>query len=477
LEGAYHNDWNSNNTVTSAGGGLIFRYPRGRFTPFAHALAGEARARLTGDLSGTDISMEPFAPNSWGLNLVGGVGLDYELTHHWAIRLVQADYERLSPHFGTYYVDGVPLLHVGTIDINATRLSAGIVYNGGSFAPPTPITLACSASPVSVFPGEPVTLTATAGSVNPKASVVYSWSGANVSGNAATATVATDSLAPGPYTVNCGVKEGRAGKEGRKPWEIANASTSFTVKQFEPPTIGCSASPSTIKPGEVSTVTSTGVSPQNRPLTYSYTAAAGSISGSGPTATFNSQGAPTGPVGITCNVTDDKGQTASGSTTVSIEAPVMAVAAKSEALCSITFNNDKSRPARVDNEAKACLDEVALDLQKQSDAKVVVVGNAGKMMPMRKGHRHAMAENLAAQRAINTKAYLVNEKGIDASRISVATGTADDNKVEDYLVPSGANFATDVTGTTPVDETVVKPQVRISIGEKHHHHHKAHKKM
>ena len=35
---------------------------------------------------------------------------------------------------------------------------------------------------------------------------------------------------------------------------------------------------------------------------------------------------------------------------------------------------DKKRPTRVDNEAKACLDEVALDLQRQADAKAVVVG-------------------------------------------------------------------------------------------------------
>ena len=55
----------------------------------------------------------------------------------------------------------------------------------------------------------------------------------------------------------------------------------------------------------------------------------------------------------------------------------------------------------------------------------------------------------AAQRAVNTKDYLVTEKGIDASRVSVATGTTDGQTVEDYLVPAGATFTTDVTGTTP----------------------------
>ena len=136
-----------------------------------------------------------------------------------------------------------------------------------------------------------------------------------------------------------------------------------------------------------------------------------------------------------------------------------------QALCSITFEKDKKRPTRVDNEAKACLDEVALDLQKQSGCQGCGGGQLERQRrrpPGRKGakNKHAKVEDLAAQRAVNTKDYLVTEKGIDASRISVATGTADGQKVEDYLVPAGATFATDVAGTTPVDETVVKPQAR-----------------
>jgi sensor histidine kinase regulating citrate/malate metabolism len=132
-----------------------------------------------------------------------------------------------------------------------------------------------------------------------------------------------------------------------------------------------------------------------------------------------------------------------------------------QALCSIAFEKDTKRPARVDNEAKACLDEVALDLQRQSDAKAVVVGDstAAEKTP-KKGRKSAKVEDLAAERAVNTKDYLVTEKGIDASRVSVAIGTTDGQKVENYLVPSGATFAVDVPGTTAVDESVVKPHVR-----------------
>jgi outer membrane protein OmpA-like peptidoglycan-associated protein len=236
--------------------------------------------------------------------------------------------------------------------------------------------------------------------------------------------------------------------------------------------VSCSANPSTIKPGDSATITATGMSPQNRPLTYTYSASGGTINGSGTSATYSSTGAPTGPISVTCNVTDDKGQTASGNTTVTIEAPPMEKP-KTSSLCSITFSRDKKRPGRVDNEAKACLDEVALALQRQSDAKAVVVGESNsaekaEMQMKPKGKKKAMTmTDLAAQRAVNTKDYLVTEKGIDPSRISVATSSTDDQKVEDYLVPSGADFGTDVTGTSPVDETMVKAQKRVALPERH----------
>jgi len=76
------------------------------------------------------------------------------------------------------------------------------------------------------------------------------------------------------YSVQVG--QGRqAGKEGLKPGQTATCSASFTVKEYEPPTISCSANPSTIKPGFQHHHSRS--EPQNRPLTYSYTASAGSV--------------------------------------------------------------------------------------------------------------------------------------------------------------------------------------------------------
>jgi outer membrane protein OmpA-like peptidoglycan-associated protein len=459
----------SNSGILTLQTGPVWRFPAAQGEPisaFIHALGGFA-----------DVEGPSHQPYTWGPTFTAGGGFDYQTRfQHLSLRLIQADYEYVHTSFGSPECldgsSGAGCIYSpgGHANINAARLSAGIVFHAGSIAPPPPITIACSASPDSVFPGDPVSLSATAGGLNPKMNAVYSWSGTGVSGNGTSASVATASLGPGSYTVNCGVKEGKAGKEGLKPWELASGSTTFTVKAFEPPTISCTASPTTIKPGETSTITATGVSPQNRPLTYSFSASSGSVSGSGNSATYSTTGAPTGTSELTCSVSDDKGQTATAKTSVEISAPYVAPLPHTQTLCSINFTNDAKRPMRVDNEAKACLDEVALALQKEPDAKAVVVGYStdAEKAPPKHHEKNAQPEDIAGQRAVNTKDYLVTEKGIDASRISVATGTTDAQKVDDYLVPSGATFSADVSGTTPVDESVVKPQVRKALPERHH---------
>jgi hypothetical protein len=435
-----------NDGFTTASTGLIFRYPTADITPFAHALVG-----------GAYVGGPEHEVNTWGTDLTAGGGMDYNTPlfhHHLAIRLFQADYEYMHVNFG-------PVVFGGRANINAARLSAGVVWHVGSIAPPPPVTFACSANPTSVFPGEPITITGTADLLNPKKKAVYTWTGTGVTGTDATAKVDTSSLAPGSYTVKGNVSE------GPKAGESADCSATFTVKAFEPPTVSCSANPTTIKPGDTSAITATGVSPQNRPLTYSYSATAGTVSGSGNSATYSSAGAPTGTSTVTCTVTDDKGQTATGTAAVTIEAPYVPPPPTQSALCSITFEKDKKRPTRVDNEAKACLDDIALTLQSKSDASLAIVGSstAAEKTPPKHVKKGATPEDFAAQRAVNTKDYLVTEKGIDASRVTVYEGTGDGQKVEDYLVPSGATFSVD--GASKVSDDV-KAQPRKALAEKHH---------
>jgi hypothetical protein len=456
---SFHPDGN-NDGFYSYSAGPIFRAPMQNFTLFGHGLVG-------GGYLGGPNSEVPFYhnPYQWGPALTAGGGMDYDLPffdNRFSLRLFQADYRWIHTNYGPAVNPPTPGALGGRTNMSAVELSTGIVMHFGHIIPPPPVTYACTASPTTVYPGDPITVTGTAANLNPKKAYNYSWTadGGTISGNTATATIDTKNAAPGTYTA-----KGHIVMESKKPkpGEMADCTATYTVKQFEPPTVSCSASPSTVAPGDSSTITATGASPQNRPLTYSYSASAGTVSGNASTATLSTAGAAPGTITVTCNVVDDKGQAASSTTTVTVNAPPPPPAPTTSALCSVSFERDAKRPARVDNEAKACLDDIALKLQSASDAKLAVVGNATsqeKAPP--KGKKKPV--DLAGERAVNTKDYLVTEKGIDASRISVYTGSDDAKTVTTTLVPAGATLST--TGLTPVDESAVKAVPRTPPAKK-----------
>jgi len=122
----------------------------------------------------------------------------------------------------------------------------------------------------------------------------------------------------------------------------------------------------------------------------------------------------------------------------------------------------------VSNEAKACLDEIALSLQANPEAKAVLVANSSaeekettaKQEQHAAKHKNAKVQHFAERRAVNAKDYLVREKGIDPARIALATGTGDDQNVQDYLVAGGASFSADVQGTMWINETALTPEER-----------------
>jgi OmpA family len=409
LQDEKQNPWvSSKDNMSGGSAGLIARYPAADMTVFVHALAG---ADLVGG--------PHFQTDTWGPALTAGGGMDYHtpLFHHrLSIRLFQADYQYVHVDFGPSY-------NGGRANIDATRLSAGIVIGLGGFTPPPPVTLSCSASPASIFPGDPVTVTATAGDLNPKRTPVYTWSGDGVTGSGTTAQVATGSQAAGTYTVKGEVKE------GPKPGQTADCSATYTVKAYEPPTISCSASPSTINPGDSSTITSVGVSPQNRPLTYGYTASAGTISGSGTTAAYGSAGAPSGAVNISCNVTDDKGQTATGSASVTIAEPPPPPGPSPEqvrlearlALHSVFFPTALPRAEHPEGglvaSQEGTLTSLATDyksyLQFKPDAHLTLTGHADVRGSVEYNQK------LSERRVARTKQFLV-EQGVPEANIDTA---------------------------------------------------------
>jgi len=429
-----------------AGPRLSFRHDR--VTPFIQALFGGVHASQETLSNCSGVLCTPL-PTENSFAMTAGGGVDLRIHRHLAIRIVQAEY--LMTNFAN--------LSTGNRDTqNDIRLSSGLVFGFGGNTPPPAVEYTCSASPSVVFPGDPITVTGVALNLNPnpKKTVSYTWSsdGGTISGTSNVANIDTTTAAPGTYTVKGHVLE------GIKPGQMADCSAQFTVRAFEPPTISCSANPASVNPGDSSTISASAVSPQNRPLTFSYNATAGSISGTTPSATLSTVGAAPGPITVTCGVSDDKGQRASATTSVNVIAPPPPPppppppAPLASSLCLVSFERDATRPTRVDNEAKACLDDIALNLQRSTDAKLALVGNQdakeqaaeakeAKLKP------HAQKPSVAAERAVNTKQYLVNEKGIDPSRILLYTGTDDAKTVTTTLLPAGA--VNPVAGDTPVE--------------------------
>jgi outer membrane protein OmpA-like peptidoglycan-associated protein/opacity protein-like surface antigen len=399
---------------------LSFRN-HGRVTPFVQALFGGMHANEV-TLSHCTFSCT-FLPSEDAFAWAAGGGVDIKVRRHFAIRLIQAEY--LMTRFQDYSTGA-------TASQNDMRLSSGIVFRFGGYAapplPPAPITYACSVNPRSVFPGEPIAASGTALNLDPAKTEVYTWEvdGGTVTGVSSTAKIDTTNLAPGAYTLKCHVSE------GDRLSENADATASYAVKAFEPPTVSCAADPSTIVTGDKSVITAAGASPQNRPLTYSYTAQSGTISGAGASATFDSTGASAGAVGITCSVTDDKSQTATARTSVNVTPPLAAAEVQlletRLALHSVFFQTDEPRPERPNGGLLASqektLNTLATDfkryLELKPEAYLTLTGHADVRGSVK--YNQALSE----RRVTRTKLLLV-EQGVPEAKIKMlGLGKEDD---------------------------------------------------
>lgn len=402
--------------VYTAEAGPVLRMPLGPWIPFVHALGGGVRNNGPVD-----------QPLTWGWGVSGGGGLDYTAPffhNHLAVRIIQADWQYSQVVYGPLVLPQAVKGGFGEID--ALKLSGGLVVKLDEVTAAKPLTVGCAVQPAVGYPGDIITVTAASVNFDSKRPAAYTWktNGGRLKPDQAQATIDTAGLAPGEYEVSAHVVQ------GMKARQQASCTTPFTIKPFEPPTLSCSATPSTATAGTTIDISTTGTSPQNRSLTYSYTASAGQLTATGPTAKLATAGLGATTITVTCNVVDDLGQSAQANTQVTLTTPPTPVVAETQDLCHISFDRDRRRPVRVDNEAKGCLDDIALTMQQQAGAKLVMVGNSS-------ANEHPEA---GAERALNARQYLVKEKGIDSSRIEVRVGSVPGRFVSNTLVPPGAHF-------------------------------------
>jgi hypothetical protein len=398
---------NSEGTV-SFGPRFMWRTDEGNY--FVHTL-----------LSYNDLDVAGLGRNN-GIGAILGGGWDMPITKGFAWRVFQADYVWGRHNYADLVSAEFPSLR--RMSAEGARLRTGLVFSWGAEEVVAPAA-SCSVQPTEVLVGEPITATVSASNFNPKHTVTYEWSGngGQVSGKETTATIDTTNAAPGSYTVTAHVTDPKLKKNNE-----ASCTASFTVKPLppkNPPTMQVSASPTDLVQGGTVNLSATCTSPDGVPVSVAnWTSTAGSVSGSGTSASVSTAGLPAGSVTVTANCTDSRGLTAQASTQFTVEIPpppppVVDKALEARlALHSVYFPTalpPASDPNKglVESQQKILV-ELATDFKKyleaKPDAHLVLEGHADLRGSVEYNQK------LSERRVARVKSFLV-EQGVPAADI------------------------------------------------------------
>jgi hypothetical protein len=267
--------------------------------------------------------------------------------------------------------------------------------------------------------------------------LLYTWTttGGTLSGDGARVTLDLSGAAPGTYTATVVVNDGNA--------HTATGFTTVTVgacTNCKPPCPTVSVScPSDVVQGAPVTFTSS-VS-GDASVTYNWSVSAGTISSGQGTSSITVDTATLGGQTVTATVELgglDPSCSRTASCTTGITLPP-ASCHKFDEYADLKFNDEKAR-----------LDNLAIQLQQEpgSQAYYVIFGSCDTEGAARSG------------RAVD---YLVNNRGIDRSRITVVDGGCRESlTVELWLCPTGAAAptATNSSTVTPCPACKTKPAPR-----------------
>ena len=421
-------NWNSGNYETTVSGGPRFMWRTDDANYFIHTL-----------LSYNRLSVNAAGNPSNGIGAILGGGMDLPITKKFAWRVFEADY--VWGHHN-YASNAAPQFsNLRRVDAEGVRLRTGIVFSWGG-AETVPPAASCSVQPTEVMVGEPITATVSPSNFNPKHTLTFSWTatGGQVTGKDTSATIDTNNVAPGNYMVTAHVTDSKVKKANE-----ASCSVNFTVKPLppkNPPTMSLSANPTELVPGGTVNLAGNCSSPDGVPVSIAnWTSTAGSVSGSGTSATLNTAGLQPGPVTVAATCTDSRGLTAQASTQVNVQAPPPPPVDKALearlALHSVYFPT--AQPTAKDPSGgllpsqQQTLLALATDfkkyLQAKPDAHLTLEGHAD--------HRGAPAFNqaLTERRVAKVKSFLV-EQGVPESAIDTKAFGAERNLTTDQVKES-----------------------------------------
>jgi outer membrane protein OmpA-like peptidoglycan-associated protein len=308
LEGDFGHNWANSDSETTLSGGPRFIWRADSANYFIHAL-----------LSYNHLGVNGLNNGSSGIGVILGGGMDLPITKNFAWRIFGADYVWGRHNYASYADAEFPGLRRPSLE--GVRLRTGVVFSFGG-AEVIPVAAAVTVQPTEVFVGEPIAATAVAKNFDPKHALAYTWSGngPQVTGKDTAANIDTTNATPGTYTVTVQVNDPRVKKNN-----VASASTTYTIKALppkNPPTMSISANPTDLVTGGSVNLSSSCSSPDGVQVSVAnWTSTAGTISGTGQSATLSTAGVPAGTVTITATCTDTRGLNAQASTQITIENP------------------------------------------------------------------------------------------------------------------------------------------------------------
>ncbi len=277
-------------------------------------------------------------------------------------------------------------------------------------------TVTCAPESSTVVIGDSSTIRATASDPN-NDPLTYTWTinGQRVASAGPELMFGSEGREPGNYTVTVTVSDGEL---------TATCSSTVTVqeKPNRPPTIECLTTSMDVRSNGTVQLQVRASDPDSDKTTVTWSATGGTVTGSGESATFDATGLRAGTFTVTATVEDGRGGRASCSMTVNVSERVGLTSEGKRG----TAGGFAPGSARVDNVAKAALDDIAVRMQNDPRLRANIIGYTDSTRRDR---------GLGIKRAQNVANYLKG-KGVEESRLTVTDGGTD-NPIGDNKTVAG----------------------------------------
>jgi hypothetical protein len=223
--------------------------------------------------------------------------------------------------------------------MSGLQATAGLTWYLGKVEPPPAHTLTVgeiTADRMRLCPGDTVVLRVSATDTYSDATIKYAWTTEGAPNGAANEYMFKAPDRGGDYVIKVHVSEdpstitAKPNLRGLKkfgPVAAVDKTITIHVDPYTPPTVSCSANPTSLRLGDTSALHATATSNAcNGNLSFTWSASEGSVTGNGADATYRSSGVQVNPgsskpVTATATATDAKARSASCSVNLTVTAP------------------------------------------------------------------------------------------------------------------------------------------------------------